>query len=84
MRKKSLSKFLMSHSRKSAASPFKANPWTAPREALKNLRRQAGLTPAQAAELSNAPVAQWRSWEVGEAKMPAATCRAFVERLAKR
>lgn len=41
-------------------------------EALRAIRRYAGLTQAAAARMAGASLEEWLSWEAGEAVMPAA------------
>lgn len=49
---------------------------------LRDLREQAGLTQAQAAELVRATEATWRAWESGLRRMPAAAMELFCLTLA--
>lgn len=49
---------------------------------LRDLREQAGLTQAQAAELVRATEGTWRAWEAGIRRMPAAAMELFCLTLA--
>ena len=48
---------------------------------LKELRRQAGLSPSAAAKLCRSSLKEWRGWESGRQRMPLRAFRSFLRAL---
>lgn len=55
---------------------------TPPADVIRALRAQAGITQAQAAEMTRSALRTWEQWERGDRRMPAATMELWCIALA--